>query len=92
MGGHIGVAAIDHGIEQARLDHRDLGIVGHQQLRHPAEEGEGRDVGVDPVGQRLGPGRKREAEGLSRPSPRRRYAPRGSRRSRDTITGTLSPA
>lgn len=50
------------GSEQARLDHRDFGIVGHQQLRRPAEEGEGRVVAVDPVAHLLGPGRITERQ------------------------------
>ena len=35
---HVRVAAVEHRIEVASLDHRDLGIVGHQQLRRSAEE------------------------------------------------------
>jgi hypothetical protein len=45
------------------LDHRHLGVVGHQQLRHAAEEGEGPVVRLDPVRELLGPRRqcKRQA-------------------------------
>src|SRR3546814_8490722 len=38
MPGHVGVAAVEHRIEVASLDHRDLGIVGHQELRYPRSE------------------------------------------------------
>jgi len=62
MPGHVGVAAIEHRIEVTGLDHRDLGIVGHQQLRHAAEEGEGRIVPLDPVRELLGPGRAGERQ------------------------------
>ena len=60
MARHVGVAAIYLGIEVAGLDHRDLGVVGHQQLRRPAEEGERGVVPLDPVRHLLGPGRTGE--------------------------------
>jgi hypothetical protein len=54
---HLGVAAVDLRLVEAGLDHRDLGVVGHQQLRHPADRLECSGMGADPVGQRLGPAR-----------------------------------
>ena len=60
MTGHVIVAAVQHRIEVAGLDHRDLRVVGHQQLRDATEEGEGGIVPLDPVGELLGPGRTSE--------------------------------
>jgi hypothetical protein len=40
-----------------RLDHGDLGVVRHQQVRHPANRLEGAGMGTDPVAKRLGPAR-----------------------------------
>ena len=57
MGGHLGVAAVDLGLVEARADHAGLQVVGHDQRRHRAEGGEGAGVGADPVGQRLAPAR-----------------------------------
>ena len=54
---HLGVAAVDLRLKEARPDHRGLQIVGHDQRRHRAEGGEGAGVGADPVGQRLAPAR-----------------------------------
>ena len=59
---HVRVAAVEHRIEVAGLDHRNLGIVGHQQLRHSAEECEGRIVSLGPVRKLLGPGRTRKRQ------------------------------
>ncbi|MGY3695420.1 hypothetical protein ACVIGA_005500 [Bradyrhizobium sp. USDA 3240] len=56
---HIGVAAVDLRIVEAGLDHRDLGVVRHQQCRHAADRLEGADVPADPVGEALRPGRLR---------------------------------
>lgn len=57
------VTAVHLRIEVTSLDHRHLGVVGHQQLRHAAEEGEGPVVRLDPVRELLGPRRqcKRQA-------------------------------
>jgi len=60
MAGHAGVAAVDHGVEVAGPDHRDLGIIGHQKLRSATKEGEGRIMTLNPVGQLFRPGRTRE--------------------------------
>ena len=57
MGRHLGVGAIDLRLVEAGLDHGDLGVVRHQQLRHAADRLEGAGVGADPVGERLGPAR-----------------------------------
>ena len=57
MGGHVGVGAIDLRLVEAGLDHCDLGVVRHQQLRHAADRLECSGVGSDPVGERLGPAR-----------------------------------
>lgn len=54
---HLGIAAVDLGIVEAGLDHRDLGIVGHEQRRRAAERLERPHMRRDPVGQRLGPAR-----------------------------------
>ena len=61
VGGHLAVGAVDLRIVEAGLDHRDLGVVRHQQPGRAAEVGEGLDVGVDPVGQRLGPAWRRRS-------------------------------
>ena len=57
MGRHLGVGAVDLRLVEAGLDHRDFGVVRHQQVRHAADRLEGSGVGADPVGQRLGPAR-----------------------------------
>jgi len=59
---HIGVAAVDLRIVEAGLDHRDLGVVRHQQRRHAADRLEGADMAADPVGEPLRPGRLRIGE------------------------------
>jgi hypothetical protein len=52
---HLGVSAVDLRLVEAGLDHRDLGVVRHQQVRHPADRREGAGVRADPVCERLGP-------------------------------------
>jgi len=59
---HVGVAAVDLRIVEAGLDDSDLGVVRHQQRRHPADRLEGADMAADPVGEPLGPGRLRVGE------------------------------
>jgi hypothetical protein len=41
-------------IVEAGLDHGDLGVVRHQQVRHTSDRLEGPDVRADPIGERLG--------------------------------------
>ena len=65
MGGHLAIGAVDLGVVEAGLDHRDLGVVWNQQPGRPTEEGEGPHMGVDPVGQGLGPAGVGEAEARS---------------------------
>ena len=62
MARHVGVTAVDHRVEVAGLDHRDLGVVWNQQLGHAAEESEGGIVALDPVGELLSPGRTGERQ------------------------------
>ena len=62
MGGELGVGSIDLRVVEARLDDRDLGIVGHQQPGHAAEEIERAHMRVGPVRQRLGPARPGERQ------------------------------
>ena len=54
---HLGVGAVDLRLVKAGLDHGDLGVVGHQQLRHPADRLESAGMGADPIPERLGPAR-----------------------------------
>jgi hypothetical protein len=54
---HHGVAAIDLGIVERSLVHAALEIVGHDETRHAAEEAEHAHMRLDPVRQRLRPGR-----------------------------------
>ena len=57
MGSHVGVSTIDLRFVEAGLDDGDLGVVRHQQVRHPADRLECSCVGTDPIGERLGPAR-----------------------------------
>ena len=75
---HIGIGAIDLRLVEAGLDHRDLRVVGHQQLRHAADGLECSGMGADPVGQRLGPARFGIGEIGSAEHARQRSAPAGS--------------
>ena len=56
---HHGVAAIDLRIVERGLVHTALEIVGHDETRHAAKEAEHAHMGLDPVRQRLCPGRLR---------------------------------
>jgi hypothetical protein len=88
---HVGVAAVDLRIVAAGLDHRDLGVVRHQQRRHATDRLEGADVAADPVGEPLRPGRLRVGEAA--PSTATKIcAARRSPVSRSITTGTPSPA
>ena len=33
---HLGIGLVDHRVVETRFDHRDLGVVRHQQRRHAA--------------------------------------------------------
>jgi len=65
MASHIGVAAVHLRIEVTGLDHRRLGVIGHQQLGNAAEEGEGGIVARDPVRELFGPRRQRKRQARS---------------------------
>ena len=62
---HVSVAAVDLRIVEAGLDHRDLGVVRHQQRRHAVDRLEGADMAADPIGEPLRPGRLRVGEARS---------------------------
>ena len=62
MGGHLGVGAVDLRVVEAGPDDGGLRIVRHDEFRYAADRLEGADMGVDPVGQRLRPGRLGEGE------------------------------
>ena len=62
MGGHLGVGAVDLRVVEAGLDDGCLGVVGHNEFGHAADRLEGAHMGVNPVGQRLRPGRLGEGE------------------------------
>lgn len=55
MCSHVVVGRIDVGLVAAGLVHARLQIVGDQQVRRAAEEGEGADMGADPIRQALRP-------------------------------------
>ena len=50
---HLGIAAIDLRLVQARLDDGDLGVVGNDEARHAADGGKGTRVGADPIAERF---------------------------------------
>ena len=62
VSGHVAIGAVDLRIVETGLDHRHLGVVGNQQPGGAAEVDERLDVGVDPVGQGLGPARTGERQ------------------------------
>ena len=62
MGRHLGVGAVDLRVVEAGPDDGGLRIVRHDEFRYAADRLEGADMGVDPVGQRLRPGRLGEGE------------------------------
>jgi hypothetical protein len=62
MGGHLGVGAVDLGVVEAGPDDGGLRIVRHDEFGHAADRLEGAHMGVNPVGQRLRPGRLGEGE------------------------------
>jgi len=57
MGSHVGIAAVDLRLAEARADHAGLEVVGHDQRWRPAAECKGPRMGADPVRQRLAPAR-----------------------------------
>jgi len=59
---HLRVGTIDLRVVQARLNDRDLGVVGHHQRRYAADRREGANMGADPVGEPLRPRRLRVGE------------------------------
>ena len=59
---HLGVGPIDLGVVEAGLDDGGPGVVRHDEFGNAADRLEGAHVGVDPVGQRLRPGRLGEGE------------------------------
>ena len=62
MSRHLGIGSVDLRIVEAGLDDGGLRIVGHEKFGGAADRLEGADMGVDPVGQRLRPGRPGECE------------------------------
>ena len=62
MRGQFGVGPVDLRVIEAGLDDGGLGVVRDEKLRNAADRVEGVDMGVDPIGQRLRPGRPRESE------------------------------
>jgi hypothetical protein len=62
MGGQFGIGPVDLRVIEAGLDDGGLGVVRDEKLRNAADRVEGVDMGVDPIGQRLRPGRPREGE------------------------------
>jgi len=54
---HFDVGAVDQGIVKACPDDGGLGIVRHEKVRNAADRLKGAYMSVDPVGQRLRPGR-----------------------------------
>src|SRR6202041_2688363 len=62
IGRHLGVGAVDLRVVAAGLDDGGLGVVWHDEFGNAADRLEGAHVGVDPVGQRLRPGRLGEGE------------------------------
>ncbi len=52
---HLRIGAVYLRVVEAGLDHRDLGVVGHDEFGRAAEVGEGLDVTFDPVDQLLAP-------------------------------------
>ena len=59
MRGHLAVAAVDLGIVERRLLDAGFEVVGDEQARHAAQMAEHAHVRLDPVLQRLRPGRLR---------------------------------
>ena len=57
MGRHLGIAAVDLGLVEAGLDDARLQVVGDDLTGNAAEEGEAMNMGADPVGEALAPGR-----------------------------------
>src|SRR5271156_1951242 len=62
MGRHLGIGAVDLRVVEAGLNDGGFGVVGHDEFGNPPDRLEGPHVGVDPVGQRLRPGRFGESE------------------------------
>jgi hypothetical protein len=62
VGRHLGIGAGDLRVVEAGLDDGGFGVVGHNEFGNPADRLEGAHVGVDPVRQRLRPGRPGEGE------------------------------
>src|ERR1700738_4317713 len=56
MGSHLLVGALHAGLVEASLGDACAQIVTHKQLGDASEEGEGADMGADPVGDTLGEG------------------------------------
>ena len=56
MGGHVVIGRVDVRFIAAGLVDARPQIIGDKQVRHPAEKGEGADMGADPIRQALCPG------------------------------------
>jgi hypothetical protein len=59
---HGGVGAVDEGIIETGLDNCGLGVVGRQNERRATDRPKGPNMGVDPIHERLRPGRSRKSE------------------------------
>ena len=86
---HLGIRSIDLRFIEAGSDDGNLGVVGNDEARYPANSCKGARVGADPMAERLRPGGLHVSEA--------RCAHDGAkicawRVSRSTITGTVSPA
>src|SRR5271157_423427 len=62
MGRHLGIGSVDLRVVEAGLDDSGFGVVRHDEFGNPADRLEGARMGVDPVGERLRPGRLGEGE------------------------------
>jgi hypothetical protein len=97
---HLGVGSIDLRLIKAGLDDGDLGVVRHEQFRHPAQRRESAGMSADSVDQCLGPARlgiepapAKAGVKLEAPMTATKIcAGRTWPVSRSTITGTVSPA
>jgi hypothetical protein len=56
---HVGIGAIDQRVIETGLDDRGLGVVRHQKVRRATDRPEGLHMGINPIDERLRPGRSR---------------------------------
>jgi hypothetical protein len=91
---HLGIRSIDLRFIEAGSDDGNLGVVGNDEARCPANSSKGARVGADPIAERLRPGGLHVSEvKFDAPMTATKIcAWRTSPVSRSTITGTVSPA